>query len=199
MSISIRKSFVEQFSFNSKNVRAVYIQDVGECLVACDVYKAMGYGGKAGVQAIQTLVSDKYKMRLRDVDAVLQGVPDHLHPDTVLLKEAGLLEIVMESRKPQALELGNDLGINIHKQKFLSKEQETISIIMQVFKGIKMIDQYTVDNYRIDLYFPKHKLAVECDEFDHADRDIEYEVKRQNHIGENQNQKDSISLKSSTG
>ena len=44
-----------------------------------------------------------------------------------------------------------------------------------------MIDQYTVDNYRIDLYFPKHKLAIECDEFDHADRDIEYEVKRQNH------------------
>ena len=120
-------------------------------------------------------------MRLRDVDAVLQGVPDHLHPDTVLLKEAGVLEIVTKSRKPQALELAKALGINIHKQNFLSKEQETISVIMQVFKGIKMIDQYTVDNYRIDLYFPKHKLAIECDEFDHADRDIEYEVKRQNH------------------
>ena len=184
MSLSIRQSFVEQFSFIGKNVRPVYIQDVGECLVACDVYKAMGYGRKAGVKAIQRLVSDKYKMRLRDVDAVLQGVPDHLHPDTVLLKEAGVLEIVTKSRKPQALELAKALGINIHKQKFLSKEQETISIIMQVFKGIKMIDQYTVDNYRIDLYFPKHKLAIECDEFDHADRDIEYEVKRQNHIEE---------------
>ena len=184
MSLSIRQSFVEQFSFIGKNVRPVYIQDVGECLVACDVYKAMGYSQRAGVQAIQRLVSDKYKMQLRDVDAVLQEVPDHLYPNTVLLKEAGVLEIVMKSRKPQALELAKALGINIHKQKFPSKEQETISIIMQVFKGIKMIDQYTVDNYRIDLYFPKHKLAIECDEFDHADRDIEYEVKRQNHIEE---------------
>ena len=48
----------------------------------------MGYARKAGVQTIQRLVSDKYKMRHRDVDAVLQGVPKHLHPDTVLLKEA---------------------------------------------------------------------------------------------------------------
>ena len=85
-----------------------------------------------------------------------------------------LKEIVTKSRKLQALELAKPLVINIHKQKFLPKEQETISIIMQVFKGLKMIDQYTIDNYRIDLYFPKHKLAIECDEFDHADRDIEY-------------------------
>ena len=94
----------------------------------------------------------------------------------------GVLEIVTKSRKLQVLELAKALGINIHKQKFLSKEQETISIIMQVFKGIKMIDQYTVDNYRIDLYFPKHKLAVECDEFGHNDRDVNYEVTRQKYI-----------------
>ena len=65
MSLSIRQSFVEQFSFNGKNVRAVYIQDVGECLVACDVYTAIGYNKKGGVKALQRLVSDKYKMRLR--------------------------------------------------------------------------------------------------------------------------------------
>ena len=42
--------------------------------------------------------------------------------------------------------------------------------------------QYSVDQYKIDLYFPKHKLAIECDEFGHLDRDIEYEVKRQKYI-----------------
>ena len=83
MSLSIQQSVVKKFDFNGENVRAVYIQDVDECLVACDVYKAMGYGRKAGPKAIQRLVSDKYKMRLRDVDAVLKGVPDHLHPDIV--------------------------------------------------------------------------------------------------------------------
>ena len=45
-----------------------------------------------------------------------------------------------------------------------------------------MIDQYNVDGYRIDLYFPEYKLAIECDEFDHNDRDVKYEVKRQMHI-----------------
>ena len=45
-----------------------------------------------------------------------------------------------------------------------------------------MIDQYCVDGYRIHLYFPKYKLAIECDEFDRNDRGIDYELKRQKHI-----------------
>ena len=40
-----------------------------------------------------------------------------------------------------------------------------------------MIEQYHVDGYRIDLYFPEYKLAIECDEFGHRDRDLEYEIK----------------------
>ena len=44
--------------------------------------------------------------------------------------------------------------------------------------------QFNIDGYRIDLYFPGHKLAIECDEFDHADKDIECEVNRQKHIEE---------------
>lgn len=27
-----------------------------------------------------------------------------------------------------------------------------------------MVDQYSVGGYRIDLYFPKYKIAIECDE-----------------------------------
>ena len=55
---------------------------------------------------------------------------------------------------------------------------------MTAFKGEKMYTQHNVDGYRIDLYFPKHKLALEYDEFDHLDRDIGYEVERQKHIEE---------------
>ena len=104
MSLSIQQSFVEQFSFNGKNVRAVYIQDVGECLVACDVYKAMGYGRKAGVKVIQRLVPEKYRMRLGDVDAVLKGVDKSVHPqpDTVLMKELGLYCFLLRCKKVEA-------------------------------------------------------------------------------------------------
>ena len=47
---------------------------VGMSNTLSDVYKAVGYSRRAGVQAIQRLVPDKYKMRLRDVKIDLQGV-----------------------------------------------------------------------------------------------------------------------------
>ena len=42
-----------------------------------------------------------------------------------------------------------------------------------------MQTQYTVLNYRIDLYFHKYKLAIEVDELGHNDRSIDYEIQRQ--------------------
>ena len=57
-----------------------------------------------------------------------------------------------------------------------------MSQIMQAFNGEEMIRQFGAGKYRIDLYFPKCKLAIEYDEFDHHDRDIGYEVERQKHI-----------------
>ena len=81
--------------------------------------------------------------------------------------------------------LAKALGMNIHENKWLFKEQETILLnIMAAFGGEKMCTQYSVDGYRIDLYFPGWKIAVECDEFRHRERDIEYEVKRQRYIEE---------------
>ena len=45
-----------------------------------------------------------------------------------------------------------------------------------------MIHQFGAGKYRIDLYFLKYKLAIECDEFDHCEGDIGYEVERQKRI-----------------
>ena len=49
---------------------------------------------------------------------------------------------------------------------------------MKTFHGEKMKRQFKIGNYRIDLYFPEHKIAVECDEFDHIGRDINCEIFR---------------------
>ena len=35
----------------------------------------------------------------------------------------------------------------------------------------KILLQHSVLGYRLDLYFPKHKLAIEVDEKGHTDRD----------------------------
>ena len=42
-----------------------------------------------------------------------------------------------------------------------------------------MQTQYTIMGYRIDLYFHKHKLAIEVDELGHADRNLDNEIERQ--------------------
>ena len=42
-----------------------------------------------------------------------------------------------------------------------------------------MQTQYSVLCYRIDLYFHKYKLAIEVDEFGHADRNLGNETERQ--------------------
>ena len=42
-----------------------------------------------------------------------------------------------------------------------------------------MKTQHSVLGYRIDLYFHKHKLAIEVDELGHADRNLSNEIERQ--------------------
>ena len=71
------------------------------------------------------------------------------------------------------------LRIELRKNKWLYKEQDASSQISQAFNGEEMIHQFGVEKYRIDLHLPRYILAIECDEFDHRDRDIGYEVDRQ--------------------
>ena len=53
---------------------------------------------------------------------------------------------------------------------------------MHAFNGEEMIHQFSLGKYRTDLYFAKYKFAIECNEFDHRDRDIEYKEGGQKHI-----------------
>ena len=76
MSLSIRQSVVEKFNFNGKNVRAVYIQDVGECLVASDVYKAVGYSRKLGYKQYSDLSRQKLEEHHHRTTELQQGVED---------------------------------------------------------------------------------------------------------------------------
>ena len=104
MSLFIQRSVVEQFNFNGKNVRSVYVKDVGQCLVSRDVYKAVGYDIENGKKAIQSLVPKKYKLRYGDVEFTLnqqEEIPP-LHRDTVLLKEAGLYCFLLRCKRIEA-------------------------------------------------------------------------------------------------
>lgn len=62
-----------------------------------------------------------------------------------------------------------DLNLNLVN---ITHEQRTIGPIKKSLdKRYKTVSEYRIGKYRIDLYIPEIKLAIECDENDHADRD----------------------------
>ena len=84
----------------------------------------------------------------------------------------------MNCRTDESCNLKRNLGFTPHDV-INTKEQTVINSIKDAFEGENMQSQYTVLNYRIDLYFHKYKLAIEVDELGHNDRNIDYEIQRQ--------------------
>ena len=85
---------------------------------------------------------------------------------------------IMDCRTDESCNLKRNLGFRLHDV-INTKEQTVINSIKDAFEGENMQTQYTVLNYRIDLYFHKYKLAIEIDELGHNDRNIDYEIQRQ--------------------
>lgn len=54
--------------------------------------------------------------------------------------------------------------------------------IKKALGDIQCLEQYYVDGYRIDLYIPCYRIAVECDEHDHKNYDSEKDNQRTNTI-----------------
>jgi very-short-patch-repair endonuclease len=79
----------------------------------------------------------------------------------------GLLKILTKSRKRSVYEFANAIGIDVKSISFICIEASSINQIFTTFKGEEMIEQYKIDNYILDLYFPKYKLVIECDEKGH--------------------------------
>ena len=79
---------------------------------------------------------------------------------------------------PKKIEFRSKLGFKQHD--ILSEEQSVLSKITKLFSDEKILLQHSVLDYKIDLYFPEHKLAIENDEHGHTDRDKRKERKKSN-------------------
>ena len=103
MSLSVKCSVVEQFSFNGKIVQSVHVNGEG-CLMLRDVYMATGYEEENGKKAIQDLVPSKYKLWFGDAKPSQNQQEDIflLHNDTVLLKEPGLYCFLLRCKRDEA-------------------------------------------------------------------------------------------------
>ena len=91
------------------------------------------------------------------------------------------LKTIMYNGKPTANEFKTKLGFRQHDI-IMRKEQSVLTKIIKLFAKEEILLQHSVLGYLIDLYFPKHRLAIDIDENGHKDRNIDYEIKRQKAI-----------------
>ena len=147
-----------------------------------DVALLLGYTNTQ--QAIKDHVDNGDKRQLCEVCSSLRAAG--LRPSeskTVYINEAGVRRLTVKSQKPQASELAKQLGIK-EETRYLRKEIEIVGFIQEMLTEmmIPFAFQKSVANYRIDLYLPNQKLAIEIDENNHTDRDPVYEQVREERI-----------------
>lgn len=76
----------------------------------------------------------------------------------------GVKRIMCTSRSHLASAIAKDFGITVTDQHFIKAEAASIGFLIRAFKHLKSSPQHPVLGYRIDLYFPDHRVAIECDE-----------------------------------
>ena len=87
------------------------------------------------------------------------------------------IKVIINCRTDESRNLKKILGFRPHDVNN-TKEQTVLESIKDAFKRENMQTQYSFLGYRTDLYFHKHKLAIEVDELGHADRNLSNEIER---------------------
>ena len=105
-------------------------------------------------------------------------------PNRTFLRKDLLLKITMDRRTDESCNLKKNLGFRLHDV-INTKERTVINSIKDAFEREYMQTQYSVLGYRIDLYFHKHKLAIEVDELEHAGRNFSNQTGRQKVLEKN--------------
>jgi very-short-patch-repair endonuclease len=166
-------------------IRKIKISDDIVYFVARDIATILGY--KNTRDSILTHVRNCDKINFKGLKLIYPEIVIVLHSQTTLITTKGVISLFTSGRK------NNELFLNWLKENYnisyciikrLTKEQGYIEVILKSFDGEKILRQYQVNKYFVDLYLPDYKLVIECDEHNHADRDAMYEIDRTNKITE---------------
>jgi len=122
-------------------------------------------------------VPNEDKMNYKNLKEIYKTLPK-MYPQTIFINKRGFQLLLLKSTLPNAKTIAKEMGIDIIGSKIIRKEADSLCEIMKAFNGEQMIRQYPVSEYRIDLYFSEYKIAVECDERGHKDRDSNEELQR---------------------
>ena len=135
-----------------------------------DIEEQLGHKNLPGVTNKYDKIYKKHRYELVD-EPIKQPYRRFLRIDLAS-------KIIMDCRTDESCNLKRNLGFRLHDV-INTKEQTVINSIKDAFEGEDMQTQYSVLGYRINLYFHEYKLAIEVDEFWHADRNLNNEVEKQ--------------------
>ena len=142
----------------------------------------LGYKRPHGAVRKHVTPNNQATLRSLKTSRAKEEIANHNILETKYINKTGVHQLVARSRKPESIEYAQKLGININDIKPKFEEMATLAPLIKVFDGQEMVQQFVIGCYRIDLYFPKYKIAVECDEHGHIDRDATKERERQEFI-----------------
>ena len=113
-------------------------------------------------------ISKKHEKNKEDVTVKKNG--GHNKIDYFLTEFAfELLKNSYNLRNRYIVDINNNIK---HVNVCMCIENQTIGFIENAYKNIlKVKRQYKIGKYKADLYFIDYKLVIECDEFNHADRE----------------------------
>jgi very-short-patch-repair endonuclease len=128
------------------------------------------------IQNMRIAYEDEFIKNIDFKWAPKPGSPRHM----VIFKEGAIKIAEKLSTEGAANFLENE---GVKKKKKITPESHYIGIIKEAIGNLtKTMKQYPVDGYKIDLYLPNLKLAVECDEQGHKNYDIVEHNARQVYI-----------------
>ena len=153
-----------------------------EYFVGYEIAALLGYKNTTSI--IQNNVSKSNQIEFRDYPGIKEP---EINPKAILISRDGAIELLIKTRKrisPDVAYILKKFNIETTNRKCLTKEQQTLSTITNVFKTEKFEDQFKIGTYYLDLYFSEYKIVIECDENGHTDRKPWKERERMDYVNE---------------
>jgi len=128
--------------------------------------------------------NNKFNINNFNIDSIISNFDiNKQHPNTIFINTNGLKKLLCKSNKIISNEILNIFNMK-EDTRYLRKELEIIKFIQLYLDelNIKYIFQYSINNYKIDLYLPDNNIAIEIDEFNHINRCKIYELNRESYI-----------------
>jgi very-short-patch-repair endonuclease len=118
------------------------------------------------IKNISMMIRNYDKNEKKIIKTQTKGGPQKIN----YLTFEGLYKYISNSRKINIIDFCKNIGIDINLKIFSSIENDTLKSIIETFINEKIILQYKVNQYNIDLYFEEKKIAIECDEEHHDNK-----------------------------